>query len=84
MKVTAAIPTDQNTSYQFVRNNIPVVIDGDGQLLTTQIINLAANVVDSSRYVCNQWGGNRSTTYQIKNKFDAVWLIKSTITQAPT
>jgi len=31
------IPSDQNTTYQYLRNNIPVAIDGDGQLLTSQI-----------------------------------------------
>lgn len=81
MKVTAAVPSDQNTTYQFVRNNIPIAINDSGQILNAQIQYLANNVVDSSRFVCNQWGGNRSTTYQVRNKFDAVWLFKSGIIQ---
>lgn len=38
-------------------------------------------MVDSSRLVVCQWGGNKSTSYKIRNKFDAVWLIKSNVTQ---
>lgn len=41
MRVTANIPSDQNTTYQFIRNNIPLAIDGDGNLLTSQVVNYA-------------------------------------------
>lgn len=84
LRITANIPSDQNTSYQFVRNNIPVAIDTDGNLLSSQITNLADNVVDSSRFVCGQWGGNKATTYTVSNKYDAVWLFKSIIVQSQT
>lgn len=73
------IPTQQNRTYQFIRNNLPLTIDGDGQLLVAQVNQYINNVVDKSRLVMSGYGGQKPATYRTRNVFDAVWLFKANV-----
>jgi hypothetical protein len=41
LKISILIPSQQNTSYQFLRNNIPIALDEASQILTAQITQLS-------------------------------------------
>ncbi len=83
LQISVTVPSALPFTYQFVRNNIPLALDPDGEnLLSAQVSLFANNVVDKSRLTVSSYGGTRGITYKAKNKYDAVWLLKYSSNQA--